>query len=193
MTRIQCSGMGTDKEDWEAYLELSSGRHGATVIQPRRGSQQKFYNVSADGSAGGDGLTVLSPSDSFHATCRESEDTNNSSYVLYYRSQDISVILGGDAEDAAWEEMYGLYKDTFFPKCNVLKASHHGRDSGYHQKSVKAMSPEYTIVSAGKKPDTEVCEKYAQYSQNVWTTRWNGNIHLEIRNGEATITKDRDA
>jgi beta-lactamase superfamily II metal-dependent hydrolase len=183
-----------DKEDWEAYKLLSSGAYGATVIKPRRGSFQRFYNQNEDGSSGGDGLWILSPSEAFHASCNEAEDTNNSSYVFSYNYAGISVILGGDAEAAAWDEMYALYKDTLFPQCNVLKASHHGRDSGYHQKSVKAMSPEYTIISAGKKPDTEVCEKYAQYCNNVWTTRWNGNIHLEIEpSGHAQIRKDRVA
>ncbi len=185
---------GKDEEDWEAYLSLSSGTHGATVLNPRRGSSQKFYNQNEDGTSGGDGLSILSPSSSFHASCRESEDTNNSSYVLHYSCSGIKVIFGGDAEDAAWEEMYKLYGQTLFPKCHILKASHHGRDSGYNQKSVKAMNPQYTIVSAGKKPDSEVCAKYSQYCDNVWTTRWNGNIHVEIEaSGKATIRKDRDA
>jgi beta-lactamase superfamily II metal-dependent hydrolase len=58
---------------------------------------------------------------------------------------------------------------------------------------VKAMAPKYVIVSAGKKPDTEVSHKYAQYCPNVWTTRWMGNIHLKMISGASTIFADRDA
>jgi len=183
-----------DEEDWKAYKKISSGAYGAKVITPRRGTSQKYYNVNEDGSAGGDGLTILSPSSTLHASCQEDEDTNNSSYVLEFRYAGVSVILGGDAGEAAWEEMYPLYWNSVFPRCNVLKASHHGRDSGYYQPAVKAMCPTYTIVSAGKKPDTEVCSKYARYSPNVWTTRWNGNIHLEIDPaGQGQILRDRAA
>ena len=183
-----------DRKDWKAYLELSSGQYGATVINPRRGSFQKYYNQNEDGSSGGDGLTILSPSGNFHADCREAEDTNNSSYVLLYQNQKVKVILGGDAEEKAWNEIFALYKDSVLKNCSVLKASHHGRDTGYHQQAVKVMNPEYVVVSAGKKPDTEVCAKYSQYCDNVWTTRWMGNIHLKIPvSGTANIFSDRDA
>ncbi len=62
----------------------------------------------------------------------------------------------------------------------MLKASHHGRDTGYHQAAVKLMSPEYTIVSVGTKPDTDASNKYRQYIDNVWSTRWRGNISVMI-------------
>ena len=67
-------------------------------------------------------------------------------------------------------------------KCDVLKASHHGRDTGYHQEAVKAMSPTYTIVSVGKEPATDASNKYANYSGAVWSTRWYGNLTLSIAN-----------
>jgi len=182
-----------DEEDWNAYLKLSSGEYGATVVKPKRGARQKYYNLNEDESLGGDGLEILSPTQNFHNACQACEDTNNSSYVLLYRCGPISVILGGDAEEKAWEEIYEHYGEKFLSQCHVLKASHHGRDSGYHQKSVKAMNPEYTIVSAGKKPDTEVCAKYSQYCPKVWTTRWMGNIHLNITQDKAEISSDRNA
>ena len=76
--------------------------------------------------------------------------------------------------------MYDFYGDKL--KCDVLKASHHGRDSGYHQEAVKAMSPTCTIVSVGKKPETDASNKYRQYSDVVWSTRWYGNMTLTIDN-----------
>jgi beta-lactamase superfamily II metal-dependent hydrolase len=61
-----------------------------------------------------------------------------------------------------------------------LKASHHGRASGYYQPAVAAMKPEYTIVSVGKKPPTDASNKYRAYSNNVWSTRWKGDIVVNI-------------
>ena len=67
----------------------------------------------------------------------------------------------------------------------ACKANHHGRDTGYHQEAVKAMSPSVTIVSVGQKPDTDASAKYTNYSQEVASTRWYGGITLEIEsNGE---------
>lgn len=37
-----------------------------------------------------------------------------------------------------------------------------------------------TVVSVGKKPETDVSNKYRQYSQEVWSTRWHGTITLHI-------------
>jgi competence protein ComEC len=42
------------------------------------------------------------------------------------------------------------------------------------------MSPSVTIVSIGKEPDTDASAKYANYSQEVASTRWYGDITLEI-------------
>ena len=38
------------------------------------------------------------------------------------------------------------------------------------------MAPTYTIVSVGKKPETDASNKYRNYSKHVWSTRWKGNI-----------------
>ena len=55
------------------------------------------------------------------------------------------------------------------------------------------MNPQFTIVSVGKKPSTDASNKYRQYSQNVWSTRWRGNIRLEIADtGQATIYSEYD-
>ena len=55
------------------------------------------------------------------------------------------------------------------------------------------MNPKFTIVSVGKKPETDASDKYRKYSENVWSTRWKGNV--EITNdvsGYATITSQYD-
>jgi hypothetical protein len=47
----------------------------------------------------------------------------------------------------------------------------------------------YTIVSVGKKPSRDASNKYRQYCDNVWSTRWKGNIVFEI-NSDGTWTYD---
>lgn len=136
--------------------------------------------------AGGDGIQILSPTPELVEQANEAGNTNNLSFVLRVAYGGISIILGGDAEGEAWQSMVERYgKDL---KCNVLKASHHGRDSGYHQESVKVMSPQYTIASVGKKPETDASNKYRKYSGEVWSTRWKGNITVTIDDKGGHIT-----
>jgi len=51
------------------------------------------------------------------------------------------------------------------------------------------MSPTVTIVSVGKKPETDASNKYRQYSTHVWSTRWKGNIIFTI-NDDGKVTYD---
>jgi hypothetical protein len=46
----------------------------------------------------------------------------------------------------------------------------------------------YHICCCRTKPETDASNKYRNYSKNVWSTRWRGNITLTIDgNGKGTI------
>jgi hypothetical protein len=63
-------------------------------------------------------------------------------------------------------------------KSDFLKASHHGRDSGYHLGAVELIAPRITFV--GRKPDTDASSKYRGQSDRVASTRYHGNIELRL-------------
>ena len=114
------------------------------------------------------------------------------SYILLIKHKGKKIILGGDAEEATWEYLLENYSGEL-KNIDILKAAHHGRDSGYYQPAVKHMSPTVTIVSVGKKPKPDASNKYRQYCDNVWSTRWKGNIVFEISDGgEITYTTQYD-
>jgi competence protein ComEC len=170
----------SDKADWSAYQRYRSGENGATVLNLLRGSQGKYYNQDESNTSGGNGLHILSPTTELVREFDEDCMRNELSYVLQYRVANRQIIFGGDAEQSGWESIHNHYGAHL--KCDVLKASHHGRDSGYYQPAVKDMSPGVVIVSVGKKPTTDASNKYAQYCEEVASTRWYGNITLEIDN-----------
>ena len=62
-------------------------------------------------------------------------------------------------------------------KSDYLKASHHGRDSGYHLEALKHVAPRITFVSVGRKPDSS---KYRQQCHKVASTRFYGNMELRV-------------
>jgi beta-lactamase superfamily II metal-dependent hydrolase len=183
-----------DESDWGVYEDLQAGNWNGskpTVLRLSRNAKGQFYNQSSDGVDGGDGIHILAPTPELTKAATESGNSNNLSYVLWIQYQGIKVVLGGDAEEAVWQDLFEHYGSNL--KCHVLKASHHGRDSGYHQDAVKAMSPDYTIVSVGKKPSTDASNKYRQFSENVWSTRWWGTITLTIgADGRASIDSEYD-
>lgn len=167
----------SDREDWAAYQRLRSGNSGTKVMNLMRGHAGKCWSEGGSLPDIGDGIEILAPTPQLLRDA--GDDSNCLSYVLRLTYAGIKIILGGDADEAVWENIYAHYGSDL--KCHVLKASHHGRDSGYHQPSVKAMAPQYTIVSVGNKPDTDASNKYRQYSSNgVWSTRWRGNITLTV-------------
>jgi len=169
-----------DRVDWGAYQRVRNGEAGVRVLRLFRGEKGSFWNQGGTPTDFGDGIEVLSPTPELVKAARADGNTNNLSYVLKIAYAGINIILGADAEENAWASMVRHYGAAL--KCHVLKASHHGRDSGYHQETVKLMNPEYTVVSVGKKPETDASNKYRRYTRNeqVWSTRWKGTITLTV-------------
>jgi beta-lactamase superfamily II metal-dependent hydrolase len=180
----------TDEAEWNEYQRLRKATGWPKVLRLFRNATGKYYNED-DGGGPGDGLYVLAPTRELCVAANEAGDPNGHSYVLMLIHQGIRVVLGGDATEAVWQSIYDCYGNNL--KCHVLKASHHGRDSGYHAEAVAAMKPEYTIVSVGKKPETDASNNYGYHTtKGVWSTRWHGNIVVTIQdNGSYSIDSDK--
>ncbi|MHB8522741.1 MAG: ComEC/Rec2 family competence protein [Limisphaerales bacterium] len=181
---------GDDETEWTEYQRLRKSTTEPKVFFNYRGDTNKYWNQD-DAGGSGDGLYVLAPTRKLRDDANEAEDPNAHSYVIWFQHAGIKVVLGGDATETVWESIHKQYGKNL--KCHILKASHHGRDSGYYQPAVEAMSPEYTVVSVGNKPDMDASNKYRQYCANVWSTRWRGNVVLTIHpDGKANIESECD-
>ncbi len=146
-----------------------------TVLKLMENDSGKFWSD--------DGIQILSPNKELIELARKNKNPNQLSLVLLITYGEIKIILGGDAEKENWEYILENYEDEI-KDITILKASHHGRDSGFYQDAVKVMKPKYTIVSVGKKPETDSTNKYRKYCNNVWSTRWKGNIVFDCdKNG----------
>ena len=78
----------------------------------------------------------------------EESDVNNSSLVLRAVSRDGSVLFPGDIEREA-ESL--LVRSEGFGKTDVLAVAHHGSDTGSEAKNISIISPDYAIISVGRK------------------------------------------
>lgn len=82
----------------------------------------------------------------------------------------------GDAAEHSWPD---ICNRVALPGISVLKASHHGRRTGYYQPAVKALSPWLTITSVGQ-AEHDATELYRQYSANTVSLRDAGDIRVTI-------------
>jgi len=172
--------------DWVTYQQLRAGQavgiSQPTVLHPVRGWQNHYWTE--------DDVTILSPTKALVSACDEVDEYNNASYVLKLNHAGRSVILPGDAEGAAWGDILEAVGEAGM-KCDVLKAPHHGRQSGYHDAAAKAMNPSIVICSVGKKPETDATDEYEALGARVLSTRYHGTIRMSIWNDGSVHVYDR--
>jgi len=184
-TQDQTKLNDSQKQDWSLYKSFRDDTQNLIrVIWPYAGDAGDFWTD--------DGITILAPTQELLRNADTSNDANAMSYVVLIKHGASKVVLGGDAEKATWDYIVGNWPETI-RNCQLLKASHHGRDSGYHQQAVKLMNPTYTAVSVGKKPGTDASNKYGQYSTNVVSTRWHGTMVFELNEyGNITFLPEKN-
>jgi competence protein ComEC len=174
--------------DWRAY-ELMRGGEGPdgsdlVVIRNLRRYMGHYWTD--------DDIEVLSPTTDLIDTCDANNEYNDCSYILKINYGARSVILPGDAEAEAWLSMLdGLGPDAL--ACDVLKAAHHGRESGYHKEAVEAMDPDIVICSVGKKPETDASDEYERQGARVFSTRYHGTITVTIWHDGDIWVEDHEA
>jgi len=178
----------SDREDWNTYQKLRKSNESPKSLVMNRGDRRPYFHSYEEG---GDDIQILAPNSDLADLANNSDNHNNHSYVIRVRYGGVDVLLPGDAESAVWDSLVEEYGSNL--STAVLKASHHGRDSGYHDDAVRHISPQYTIVSVGKKPSTDASNKYRKHSDNVWSTRWKGDIVLTVNSdGSANIVPEYD-
>lgn len=179
-------------EDWEIYSDIRNNNTDHQALQPTRGAEQKYWKE--------DNIDILHPSPSFVREINEDNEGrkqdvyNDISYVLKLNTRAGAVLLPGDAENDAWEEILQHHGEEVLSDVRILKAAHHGRKDGFHNEAVSAMDPEYVIVSVGKKDSADAYEDYYRVCSDdteIISTRQYGSITAIIsKRGAMTVTKE---
>lgn len=89
-------------------------------------------------------ISMLAPNNSTY------EDLNNYSAVIKIVYGTTSFLFTGDAEDISEKEMIDKKYNL---KANVLKVGHHGSKYSTSAAFLKAVSPQYAVISVGKDND----------------------------------------
>lgn len=157
-----------DRRDWLTYKSLRAGTNPRSLHQ-RRGKTGEYWTE--------DGVEIWAPSRDLEELATDRGEKNILSMILKISYKGYSIVLGGDATaDETWPDVMNFVE---VGQVSVLKASHHGRNSGYYQPAVKAMNPWLTITSVA---DTEhdATQKYRQYSERTVSLRKVGDIRITI-------------
>jgi len=170
---------GLDREDWEAYQRLRQGTDygGVSYHQYYRGDAQYAFGTDEFGGLG-DNVQILSPTPQLVQTCNQQGKSNDLSYVLRINHGGRTVLLPGDAEALSWGQLVQFYGAGL--KADILKASHHGRNSGFDAGAMKHIQPAVVISSVGRKPITDAHSRYRNCGCLSLSTRRHGNMSVEI-------------
>jgi beta-lactamase superfamily II metal-dependent hydrolase len=172
-----------DWNDWLVYQRMKSAHvqdgNEHKVFHNLRGESGQFWTD--------DGITILAPTQGLTDDANASVDWNALSYVLRVDYGGRAVILAGDAGQPTWDSIEDGVRASVL-SCDILKAAHHGRLSGYSESATNLMDPALVICSVGKKPATDATAKYKSHSAEVLSTRYCGTILVRIfEDGEVRV------
>ena len=107
--------------------------------------------------------------------------TNDSSIVVRIDYGQTSFIITGDAED--WSE-YMMIDSGMNMKADVLRIAHHGSNTASTMEFLRAVQPEYAVISVGKDngyghPHQEVLGRLANINAKILRTDELGTIIMK--------------
>jgi len=177
------------RADWAAYQRIHAtplGEGAPRRIAPTRFASNHYWSE--------DDIDILSPDPALLSVCDRRQNWNDMSYVLRISHAGRSILLPGDAEEFAWNDLAeACAEEGVSLKSDVLVASHHGRKSGYPGAEImREINPSATIVStAPLKPEHDARESYRYYSDVLLSTRLRGDLHVRIHDDGSLVIFDR--
>ena len=136
---------GYKEADWDRYAKvISNGEPGTNSLLVQAGAEFKYANKDDTQNGVGDALHILAPDQELIDEGNRTQDFNDASYVVLYRSAIGKVLLAGDAHDATWEFVKEHYKSDVSDVA-LLIAPHHGRKSGRSYEFLDYVNPKLTF------------------------------------------------
>ena len=153
---------GYREEDWDRYAKVIAGDEtGTRSIQVRSGAKFKYANQDDTASGVGDSLHILAPDNNLIQEGNRTQDFNDASYVVLYRSAIGRVLLAGDAHDATWNYVKKHYESDV-SDIDLLIAPHHGRKSGRSYEFLDYVNPKLTLFG---------CASSGHLAYDAWNYR----------------------
>lgn len=172
------------ESDWDFYLQLKGGNY-CKRLTLYDGSKGKYYNMD-DSGPGGNGLSILAPTKELIALANESEDWNDSSYVILYRNGNYRILFCGDASDNTWDHLIAHHKDEIM-NIDLLIAPHHGRKSSCSYDWLSLVNPKITFFGNADKASQLAHDKFNKLNLYKITNNQGNCLIAEITNEKMNI------
>ncbi len=160
-----------NKEDWDFYQSIRNSDNNPKTLTLYAGAKGKYYNSDKNGTNGGDGLSVLAPTKQLVKEANETEDYNDCSYVILYRTGNKKIIFAGDSAKKTWDYILENHRKEV-ENVDLLIAPHHGRKTGGNDEYLDVLKPKLTLFGNAK-------SEYLDYSS------WNNRGLEKITNNQA--------
>jgi len=171
-----------NQEDWDFYQKMRKSHTDPKALKLYSGSTGSYYNEDQNGSAGGDGIYILSPTEELVKIANETGDYNDCSYVLLYKSHGKKIIFAGDSAEKTWEHILENHKEEV-TNVDLLVAPHHGRKSGGNNDYLDILNPKLTLFGNAKSEDLD----YASWSRRCLEYITNNQANCVILNVNGTL------
>ena len=170
ITRIWYPEFEKDTDNWKKVRKLIDKleKEGTIVETPTAGHSFNLGTLN---------LKVLSPHD------EDSNTSNNASIVVRIVADEVNALFSGDCESLRWESILKFFEEHL--PANIFLVPHHGSEHGCTEEVLKAVNPEYSIISAGQDnkyghPDTSIVKLLNEYTrEEVLITYEHGSVLFE--------------
>ena len=166
MPEIDAENSSKSFEEYDFATKLS----GANIYLAQVGTEIKVGDFT---------LTIV-------AYYPDNEDSNDSSVMVMAEIENKSFLFTGDASKKIEER---LLDDGYILDCDVFKVAHHGSRYSNSLDFLKAITPDYAVISCAKgnnygHPHSEVISNLNAINSQVFRTDIKGDITFYIEDGK---------
>lgn len=172
---------GENSKNFQNFLNLLSKKN-TNVIIVKAGDKIKVDKLCE--------LNILFPTNKLI----NDNVLNNNSIVAKLCYKNFSILLTGDIEKIAEQEMIEEYKNTNILKSTVLKVAHHGSKTSSTQEFLNLVTPKISLIGVGKNntfehPNTQTLERLTNLHSTIYRTDEDGEIIIIVNNKGKISTK----
>lgn len=173
---------GEQSENYKEFLELAKSRK-IKVIKVKAGDKIQIDENTL--------ISILFPTENLITE----NILNNNSLVAKFTyaidgTKEFSMLLTGDIEKIAEDEIVSMYKNTNVLQANILKIAHHGSKTSTTQEFLNLVKPQIALIGVGENnsfghPNKVTLDKLNNLGTKIFRTDLSGEITI-------TVTKKRD-
>lgn len=172
---------GEQSENYKEFLELAKSRK-IKVIKVKAGDKIQIDENTL--------ISILFPTENLITE----NILNNNSLVAKFtyaidETKEFSMLLTGDIEKIAEDEIVSMYKNTNALQANILKIAHHGSKTSTTQEFLNLVKPQIALIGVGENnsfghPNKVTLDKLNNLGTKIFRTDLSGEITI-------TVTKKR--